>query len=314
MNTNGKSPLELRILRSGGRLNASRRRLVQAILENAEESCFLSSRELARRYGVDPATIVRTIQALGYGRFGAFAADLRGHFLRSLTPYSVLQAGTTRQLDLRDRIRQCLQEDLERLRALQSGLPPDQIVALARDIHKAQRIVVVGVDLAASLSWFLGYGLAALGFAADAPVGSAGNLLHHVRFLTSKDLLIAISFRKCLKATVEAADLARSLGVPTFAITDSGDSPLGRLCDRWVTVSIESSSVSGSYVAAMAAINTIIVACSHVRPKRSLAALRNTRKEYMSGERWFHDPAPILANATGGRRRRSVSPRQVSPG
>ena len=43
-----------------------RRRLIRAILENAEESCFLSSRELARRHRVDPSTIVRTVQALGY--------------------------------------------------------------------------------------------------------------------------------------------------------------------------------------------------------------------------------------------------------
>jgi DNA-binding MurR/RpiR family transcriptional regulator len=286
MQTNGQSSLELRIQRSGHRLNNRRRRLVQAILENAEESCFLSSRELAKRHRVDPATIVRTVQALGYERFGGFAADLRGHFLRSLTPYSVLQAGASRQVDIRDRIRQCLHEDFERLRALQSGLAPDQVVALARQIHSARRIVVVGADLAASLSWFLAYGLTALGFAAEAPVGSSGNLLHHVRFLTSRDLLIAISFRKCLKVTVDAACLARKRGVPTFAITDSGDGPLGTSCDRYLAVSIESSSIAGSYVAAMAAVNAIIVASTHVSPKRSLAALRNTREEYLSGARW----------------------------
>ena len=292
MQTNGQSAIEQRVLRGSAHLNGRRRRLVQAILENAEESSFLSSRELARRHGVDPSTIVRTVQALGYRRFNDFAADLRQHLLRSLTPYSVLQAGTSRRLAISDRIRQCLHEDFERLRALQSGLAPDRVVALARQIHRARRIVVVGADLAASLSWFLAYALAALGFRAEAPVGSAGNLLHHVRFLTSQDLLIAVSFRKCLKVTVDAADLARRRGVPTFAITDSGDGPLGRHCDRYLAVSIESSSIAGSYVAAMAAMNAIVVACTHVNPKRSLAALRNTRQEYLAGGRWYQDGAP----------------------
>jgi len=301
MDTNGQSPLELRILRADRDLNGRRRRLVQAILENAEESCFLSSRELARRHRVDPSTIVRTVQALGYEGFSSFAADLRGHFLRSLTPYSVLQAGARRNLDLRERVRQSLQEDLERVRGLQSGLSPDHVVALARQIHRARRIVVVGVDLAASLSWFLGYGLTALGFDAEAPTGSAGNLLHHVRFLTRKDLLIAISFRKCLRETVDAARIAHSNRVPTFGITDSGDGPLGRHCDRYLSVSIESSSISGSYVAPIAALNAIIVACAHLSPKRSLAALRNTREEYLSGSRWFQEEAP---DAASNRRRR----------
>ena len=306
MQTNGQSPLELRILRSEPRLNVRRRRLVQAILENAEESCFLSSRELARRHRVDPSTIVRTVQALGYERFNRFAADLRGHFLRSMNPYSVLQAGASKDLDLRDRVRQSLHDDLERMRSLQSGLSPNQVVTLARQIHRSRRIVVVGVDLAASLAWLLAYDLTALGFDAEAPVGSAGNLLHHVRFLTSKDLLIAISFRKCLKATVDAARLAHSHGVPTFGITDSGDGPLGRHCDRYLAVSIESSSIAGSYVAPIAALNAIIVACTHLSPKRSLAALRNTREDYLSGPRWYQEaPAPAArppaANVRRGR-------------
>ncbi|MBA2306402.1 MAG: MurR/RpiR family transcriptional regulator [Acidobacteria bacterium] len=301
MQTNSQSPLEARILRAQGHLNERRRRLLRAIIETAEESCFLSSRELARRHGVDPSTVVRTIQALGYERFGGFAADLRGHFVRSLTPYSVLQAGASRDLDLRDRVRQSLHDDLERMRTLQSSASPEQVIALARLIHRARRIVVVGVDLAASLSWFLAYSLTALGFHAEAPTGSAGNLLHRVRFLTTRDLLIAISFRKCLKETVDAARLAHSHRVPTFGITDSGDGPLGRHCDQYLAVSIESPSITGSYVASMAALNAIVVACTHLSPKRSLAALRHTREEYGSGSRWFQEPS---SDGTGHRARR----------
>lgn len=289
MQTNGQSPLELRILRSKRQLNHRRRRLLQSIMENARESCFLSSRQLAQRYRVDPATIVRTAQALGYERFGEFARDLRGHFLHTLTPYAVMQAVASRHTTLHERVRQTVHEDLDRLRALQSSLGPELVIALARQIHKSRRIVIVGVDLAASLSVFLAYSLTALGFDAEAPAGSAGNLLHHVRFLTRKDLLIAISFRKCLKETVEAARLARSRQVPTFAITDSGDGPLGRYCDRYLAVSIESSSIAGSYVAAMAALNAVIVACTHLSPKRSLAALKTTRDEYLAGPRWFQE-------------------------
>ena len=289
MPTNGQSPLELRILRADRQLNSRRRRLLQSIMENARESCFLSSRQLAQRYRVDPATIVRTAQALGYERFGDFARDLRGHFLQTLTPYAVMQAVASRQTTLHERVRQTLHEDLDRLRALQSSLVPELVIALARQIHASRRIVVVGVDLAASLSLFFAYSLTALGFDAEAPAGSAGNLLHHVRFLTRKDLLIAISFRKCLKETVDAARLARSRRVPTFAITDNGDGPLGRYCDRYLAVSIESSSIAGSYVAAMAALNAVIVACAHVSPKRSLAALKTTREEYLAGPRWFQE-------------------------
>ena len=181
------------------------------------------------------------------------------------------------------------QGGLQRTSALAAIRPESRAGGGARRARSTgqRRIVVVGVDLAASLSWFLAYGLTALGFDAEAPAGSSGNLLHHVRFLTSKDLLIAISFRKCLKATVDAASLASSHGVPTFAVTDSGSGPLGTICDGYLAVSIQSSSIAGSYVAPMAALNAIVVACSHLSPRRSLKALRNTQEDYLSGPHGF---------------------------
>ncbi|MBK9767426.1 MAG: hypothetical protein IPP63_10585 [Chloracidobacterium sp.] len=51
------------------------------ILAEADETFYLSSREMGRRYNVDSATIVRTIQAMGYKKFADFAHDLRNHFV-----------------------------------------------------------------------------------------------------------------------------------------------------------------------------------------------------------------------------------------
>ena len=86
------TPLEVRFART--ELSRQRRQLIRAILDNPEEAYFLSSRELARRYHVDAATIVRTIQALGYQRFADFVADLREHFVRQITPYTVAKAAS----------------------------------------------------------------------------------------------------------------------------------------------------------------------------------------------------------------------------
>ena len=90
----GYTPLETRFRSAEQNLNASRKKLVRAILENPDDTFFLSSRELAKRYSVDAATIVRTIQALGYRKYAEFAADLRSHFVTRITPYTVLKAAS----------------------------------------------------------------------------------------------------------------------------------------------------------------------------------------------------------------------------
>src|SRR6266850_2504612 len=196
--------LEVRFAKSP--LSGTRRRLIRAILDNNEKTFFLSSREMAKRYNVDAATIVRTVQALGYERFADFAADLRQHFVNHITPYTVLKAATQEKRSVADQVQHCLERDVQSLSVLRSSLDADRVVELARRIHGARQILVVGVDLAASLAWFLAYGLTPLGFSAEAPVGSTGNLQHKIDLLAEKDLIVAISFGRCLRETVEAVD------------------------------------------------------------------------------------------------------------
>jgi DNA-binding MurR/RpiR family transcriptional regulator len=290
--------LEVRFAQS--QLSRSRRQLIRAILDNNEETFFLSSHEMAKRYNVDASTIVRTVQALGYERFADFAADLRQHFVKQITPYAVLKAATREKRSVSDQVHFCVERDTESLSVLRSSMDADRVVELAKMIHRSRRILVVGVDLAASLAWFLAYGLTPLGIDAEAPVGSRGNLQHKVDVLTGKDMLVAISFRRCLRETVESVLRARERGVPTFGITDSATTPIAMHSDAYLLASTSSPSFTGSYVAPMALINTIIVACAHIQPKRALALLGRNEEEYRSGARWYQEPQSRARSAIDG--------------
>jgi DNA-binding MurR/RpiR family transcriptional regulator len=286
----GGTALESRYAKAQGNLNPRRKKLLRMILENPEDTFFLSSRELAKRYEVDAATIVRTIQALGYRKFGEFVSDLRSHFITRITPYSALRAASREKKAPADRIRHGLDMDLRNLQALQTSLNPERIIALSNSIKRARRILVVGIDLAASLSWHLAYGLMHLGFPADAPVGGTGNVQRRVRTLTSKDLLIAISFGVCLRETVEAALRARDQGVPTFGITDSELTPIAKVCDNYCIASVASPSFGTSYVAPMSVLGSILIACTHAHPSKTLALLRRSEEEDQADHRWFWVP------------------------
>jgi RpiR family carbohydrate utilization transcriptional regulator len=286
----GQTALESRFARSQADLSTSRKRLLQMILENPEDTFFLSSRELAKRYKVDAATIVRTIQALGYGKFAEFAADLRTHFITRITPYGLLKAASREKRTLNDRIQNSLELDLRNLQSLQSTLDAQKIIELSRLVKRARRILVVGIDLAASLSWHLAYGLMSLGFAAESPVGGTGNIQKRVRSLTSRDLLIAISFKQGLRETVEAALRAQKQGVPTFGITDGDDTPIARICDSFVVTTVSTVSFANSYVAPMALVGAILVASAHTRTARTLALLRRSEQEDRADHRWYWSP------------------------
>jgi DNA-binding MurR/RpiR family transcriptional regulator len=283
----GGTALEARYAKAQSNLNPSRKKLLRMILESPEDTFFLSSRELAKRYEVDAATIVRTVQALGYRKFAEFVTDLRSHFITRITPYTALRAASREKRAPADRIRHGVEMDLRNLQSLQTTLDPERIIALSKLVKRARRILVVGIDLAASLSWHLAYGLMHLGFPADAPVGGTGNVQRRVRTLSSRDLLIAISFGVCLRETVEAALRAKEQGVPTFGITDSELTPVAKVCDSYCIASVASPSFGSSYVAPMSVLGSILIACAHAQTSRTLALLRRSEQEDQADHRWY---------------------------
>jgi DNA-binding MurR/RpiR family transcriptional regulator len=284
------SALEVRFSEARRQLNPRRQRLVRAILDSAEETCFLSSREMAKRFHIDATTILRTTQVLGYASFANFAADLRQHFVSRINPYTVLKAATRQKRSVADHIDHSLEKATDNLNVLKSDLDRAAVIALAKLIKRSRRVIVVGSDFAASLSYYLAYGLLFLGFDAEAPIGTSGNLQYKVELLTSKDLLIAISFGQCLRDTVESVLRAKQQNVPTCGITDNNTSPIARYCDTHLITPVVSPSFLNSYVAPMAAISAIHVACAHIDPRRSLNRLRPTDREYAAGHRWYREP------------------------
>lgn len=285
----GQTPLEMRFVEARTKLGASRQRLLNRILDEPHESFFLSSREMARRYGVDSSTVVRTVQAMGYEKFADFAHDLRNHFVTQITPYTSMKAAAQKNSSVADYIHQSIEQDLENLNALKAGLDADRIIELVKQIHRSRRIVVVGIDFAASLAMSLAYGLVRLGCDAEAPTGSTGVVQNKVRVMTEKDLLIAISFGQGLRETVEAVRRARRQNVLTFGITDGDKTPIARFCEQYIIASIARTSFLDSYVAPVAAINAILVACAHSQPKRALELLAQTDKEDSDGARWYRE-------------------------
>jgi DNA-binding MurR/RpiR family transcriptional regulator len=114
-------------------------------------------------------------------------------------------------------------------------------------------------------------------------------LQQKVNLLGSKDLLIGISFGRCLQDTVDAVIGAHKRKVPTFGLSDSDTSPIARFSDSFWVTSIANPSFHGSYVAPLAAINALLVACAHLHPQRSLEVLRNKEQELRSGTRWYSE-------------------------
>jgi len=281
------------------KLPDGRRRLVDGILEHLDETVFLTSPELAARFETDPATVVRTVQALGYAGFADFARDLRSYFLSKVNPYRVMVAEAEDHKGAAHHVRASVQRDLQNVQRVHDGLDPAALAELGERLSRCRHVIVVAGDLDHPIAQFLAYSLSGIGISATAPTGE-GLTLCQLRAVTREDACLGIGFRRCLRVPVEAVRTARGRGAFTLAITDADSTPLARQAERSLLAPIDAESFAGSYVGTLAAINALLVSCAHANPERTLALLKPTEAEYRDGLRWYREPAQRRTDRANG--------------
>ena len=266
-------------------LSIKRQEIIRPILEHPREYVLLSVRAMAERLHTDPATIVRIVRGLGFTSYREFQRHLHEVSLAYATSLDTMQSGGG-DGTMPSHVRESLEQDLKNLQGLKNSLDAQRLVALAKRFYEARRIVVLAGDLAVQLAHYLEYQLSLLGLPIFVAT-SAGRILHLVRSVNKQDLVIAISFRRGLRQTVEGAQQARVRGAYCVGISDTYVSPLARECDEIFLASIESTSFGASYAAPVALMNAILAAVGQYRRTQTLALAKELAEEQRKGVRWY---------------------------
>lgn len=270
------------------KLTASKRKVAQYVLDNLEQSLFLSANQIAEAVAVDTATVVRTAKSLGYGGYPQFQEALRETFLKRFTPLNIMKESIREsETDMVSSIVEILDEDGENIRMLRNSIDPAQLQEFVAKIYRAPNTLIVAFDLAAGLGLYFEYLLQALRFPVIAATRGGGSLRNKLRRLRPGDLLIAISFRRGLREVVRALEFAHEHDIDSVAVTDSFASPLLRYSHSFFLTPINTSSFAGSFVAPLALINAVAFGCGQYDQQRTLAILENIEEEYQKGDRWY---------------------------
>ena len=267
------------------RLNKTRQEIIRPVQEHPREFVLMSIRGMAQRLSTDPATVLRIARGLGFNSYPQFKAYLHELSIASATSLEGMQASSPNESSLASHGRKALERDLHNLHSLRNTLDMNRVVNLAQRIYEAKRIVLLGGDMAIGLVDFLDYKLTLLGLPVI-PATTPGKTIHVTRTLGKHDLVIALSFRRCLRQTVEGVQQARASGAYTVGITDTFVSPLARFADECFLTSVEAP-FSNSYSAPISFIHVLFTICAHYRRARTLALLKKAAQEQQSGFRWY---------------------------
>ncbi len=194
------------------------RSLADFILEKTLDVGFLTATELARRVGVDPATVVRFSQELGYSGYRELSREIKTYINQQLALR--YQKAVPEAEGLTSKISMMANELSDRI--LDMKADAGQIADVVKKIYDAKRVFITSTTE--------GYGLATLWStylkllnieAYDVPAAPARAALL-LRDITSEDLVVAISLG--MEPGTEVGHLlsaAQDKGIHTISITNS---------------------------------------------------------------------------------------------
>ena len=209
-------------------------------MANPDEIAFGTAASIAQRAEVQPSTLVRFAQALGYQGFSDLQSIFRERLrdrvpsyeerLRALRGHSdaALKVGL-----LFDGFANAAEHSI---RLLRDRLRPESLDTAVSLLAPADTIYLIGQRRSFPVTAYLNYALGKLGVK-NVLVGSAsGNDPETLSFATPADAAIAVSFTPYASATIDYAQRIAAAGTPLVAITDSPFSPLlppPRRGSRW---------------------------------------------------------------------------------
>jgi DNA-binding MurR/RpiR family transcriptional regulator len=227
------------------------------VVDHPNEVVTASMRGLAARAAVQPATLVRLAQQLGYSGWpelkSAFFQDLGLHSQRygERAKHLAARAGDAGLLD------ELFLAQRRNLDATESHAARP-LRAAARLLKRARTVHVAGFRASFPIAYSLVYGYRLFRNSVQLVDGDAAGLEMQLRGIERQDAAVIVSFSPYSREALLAADATRAAGARLVAFTDSSASPLALAADAAVLFSVESPSFFPSISAGIAAAEALL--------------------------------------------------------
>jgi DNA-binding MurR/RpiR family transcriptional regulator len=219
------------------------RRLAQIAafaLDNPDEIAFGTAASIAAKADVQPSTLVRLSQALGYQGFSDLQSVFRSRLRERVLNYDErLQqlrahgtAGSRAGLIL-DGFLTSAERSLAEARG---GLEPDKLERAVDILAKAETVYLVGLRRSFPIAAYMAYAMGKLGVRNVLVDGLAGLGSEQISFVSAADAVVAISFTPYASETVALTQAARAKQAKIVSITDSAFSPIAPVADLWFEI------------------------------------------------------------------------------
>jgi DNA-binding MurR/RpiR family transcriptional regulator len=251
------------------------RRLAQIAsfaLDNPDEIAFGTAASIAGRAGVQPSTLVRLSQALGYQGFSDLQQVFRSRLKERVLNYDErlqhLRAHAAAGSRAGGILEGFLSSAERSLAEARHAIEPEKLDASVALLAAAETIYLVGLRRSFPIAAYMGYALGKLGVRSLLVDGLAGLAAEQIGFAGPADAVVAISFAPYASETAALTEATRRQQAKIVSITDSAFSPIAPLADLWFEIAEANYEGFRSTSATLALAMTLCVAVAERRGER----------------------------------------------
>lgn len=239
------------------------KKIAAYILENYDKAAFMTASKLGSLVGVSESTVVRFASELGYEGYPSMQRALQEMIRSRLTSTQRIKSAED-NLSGQDVLAAVIQSDIDKLRRIVDETDREDFDEVCRKIMTARRIYILGTRSSTFVAGYLNFYLHLMFENVTlVEANAAGEIFEQLFRIGPGDVLIAITFPRYSKVTMNTVKFAKDRGATIVAITDSELSPLYQQADVSLLVTSDMFSFVDSMVAPISMINALLVALGY---------------------------------------------------
>ncbi|MCK5763238.1 MAG: MurR/RpiR family transcriptional regulator [Clostridiales bacterium] len=242
-------------------LSKSHKKLADYVITNYDKVIFMTVNEFSKSVGVSESTVVRFAHSLGYSGYPSFQNNLQESIKYRLTSLQRFEHLSEHEGE-KNVVKDIMVQDINNIQKTINNLNVEKLKEIAKKIKTAETVYVIGFRSSKVLAEYLTFYLKFIhNNVKIIPVG-VNDIYDEIINTTTRDLVIAISFPRYSRQTIEIVKLLRDKKIAVLGLTDSYNSPLAENVSEVLTVNYNIETFVDSLTAPMSLINALIIALS----------------------------------------------------
>jgi DNA-binding MurR/RpiR family transcriptional regulator len=271
-------------------MSVTDKRLAQYVIDNYREIAFASTARVGRSVKVSPPTVIRFAKHLGLSGYSELQELARRALRQEVDTVSQLERISPKST-ARSLFHEAIHADVRNLEQVSESITDGMFARAVKSLSSAQTIHVIGLRSIFGLAHHFVYLLREIGRQAQLLHPGTGDVPEQLMDISTKDVCIAISFKRYTRDTVSLFRLAKDRGANTITITDTEISPLTQYADIALIVPVNSPAFFESRVGALSVMSALGLAVANETRAETLDALR--RREAVWAKYQAHE-APAV--------------------